>query len=60
MSVPYDPIKRLEIRGIDRGVWRQVKAQAALKGIPVGQLVTAWLRERLEAEKGEERDSGNH
>ena len=38
---------------MDDDVWRQVKAQAALKGIPVGQLVTAWLRERLEAEKGE-------
>jgi hypothetical protein len=35
------------VRGIDPVVWRQVKAAAALRGLTLGQLLNAILREWL-------------
>ena len=52
--------KPIFLRGVPEDLWQAIRIEALKRQVTVGQLVTAWLRERLEAEKGEERDSGNH
>ena len=39
------------VRKMDEDVWQAIRIEAIKRGITVGQLVTLWLRERLEQEQ---------
>ena len=55
-----ESLRRLEIRGVSAPVWRQIRAEAVRRNVPVGQFVSDILRAWLDQQRGKERQSGNH
>lgn len=49
-----EALRRLEIRGVSAPVWRQIRAEAVRRNVPVGQLVTEILRAWLDQQQGRE------
>jgi predicted DNA-binding ribbon-helix-helix protein len=41
------PTTDLQVRGIERPLWAQLKAQAALRSVPIGRLLNEIIREWL-------------
>ncbi len=39
--------ERANIRGVDQGVWREIRAEAIRQGVPIGSLVTRIFRDWL-------------